>query len=113
MTATLNRRDSAQSPRQSQPPFSDRTGRYWSTNELHAIKADASPVSIADAINERLIQAAAVVNAIRADGVDDNDGFMMSHTLVCDMLWAVDSMIEQARLMNDHLGTYLMKGALA
>lgn len=86
-------------------------GRYWSANELHAIKADASPVSLTDGINERLVQASAVVAAIRADGVSDNDGFMMSHTVVCDMLWAVDAMMEQAQDMTRTLGTSVLQGA--
>ena len=86
-------------------------GRYWSANECHAIKRDASPVSLTDAINERIVQARAVVAAIRADGVSDNEGFMMSHTVVCDMLWAVDAMMEQAQAMPRSLGTSMVKGA--
>lgn len=89
----------------------EHAGRYWSANECHAIKRDASPVSLTDAINERLVQARAVVAAIRADGVSDNEGFMMSHTVICDMLWAVDAMMEQAQAMTGSLGTSMLKGA--
>jgi hypothetical protein len=71
---------------------------YSSGNECLAIKPDASFGSLQDALNERLLQAHAVIQMLAVDAVNDAaDEDSLSKDIIVNALWAADMLLEQAR----------------
>ena len=79
------------------------TRDYYSPSDFFAPQGNATAHSAYNNADALLTQARATVVALARDGEDLKEGFSFSQTIICDLLWSIQTQIEMAQAALQHM----------